>query len=320
MSDASLRELIVLASAGIGLLLFSGLRFVCGRWPRYAKVGSTALIIILTSLLPLASGGLIDSAATAGLIVVFAGALVLAGSGRTAAAIQSFLTWVRRPGVRVGALATMGAALIIGAYVKFDLEDEARIDRDDLLLDELISQPSTRAAPEVLTATDLGRQVRVRALDELRPTDVRTDAEQKVMAEFHSHGRVIRIAPVNDSCNCHGWVFTGGRYWVSQIDVEHILVDNGYEIVTDPRPGDLAIYRDSREISHTGVVRAVIDGMPPLVEGKWGWMGVFLHPAGDSLYGINYKFYRSPRDGHLLVGLDAVPNSKEVPEKLSGAQ
>jgi hypothetical protein len=90
--------------------------------------------------------------------------------------------------------------------------------------------------------------------------------------------------------------------------------------VTDPRPGDLAIYRDSKEISHTGIVRAIVNGMPPLVEGKWGWMGVFLHPVGDSIYGGKYTYYRSPREGHLLAGLEGASNSKDGAERLTGAQ
>ena len=71
-------------------------------------------------------------------------------------------------------------------------------------------------------------------------------------------------------------------------------------------PGDVVVYRDDQdEITHTAVVRAVCDDGAVLVEGKWGWMGVFLHPVDKSVYGTSYTFYRSPRPGHLLAGLPA---------------
>ena len=72
--------------------------------------------------------------------------------------------------------------------------------------------------------------------------------------------------------------------------------------VTAPRPGDLAIYRNNGSVSHTAVVRYVSDAAPVLVEGKWGPMGVYVHPADQCPYGIP-TFYRSSRPGHLLDGI-----------------
>ena len=320
MNESSLHELAILVSAGCGLVMLSGLRVVGGRWSQAGRLGGAAVITVLSGLGPLMVGSFVYGAVAAGLVLLIAGAMALASSGRVAAVLQGIQNRIRRPAVATGSLATVGLVLIVGSYLKFDFDDDAAIERDNLYVDEIISQPSTRLAPEVHTVTDLGRRVRVRAVEEDRSIEVRQASEQRVLNEFRSNGRIIRLTQVDDSCNCHGWVFTGGRYWVSQHDVEHILVDNGYEVVTDPRPGDLAIYRDTHEISHTGVVRAVVEGMEPLVVGKWGWMGVFLHPANDSMYGTNYQFYRSLREGHLLAGLESLPQSKEAPEKLSGAQ
>jgi hypothetical protein len=300
--------------------MLSGLRVVGARWSLAGWLAGAAVITVMSALGPLMVGSFAHGAVVAGLVALIAGAMGLASSGRLAAVLQVIQNRIRRPAVATGALATVGLVLIVGSYLKFDYDDDAAIERDNLYVDEIISQPSTRLATEVHTATDVGRPVRVRAVEEDRSIEVRQASEQRVLNEFRSNGRIIRLTQVDDSCNCHGWVFTGGRYWVSQHDVEHILVDNGYEVVTDPRPGDLAIYRDTHEISHTGVVRAVVEGMEPLVVGKWGWMGVFLHPANDSMYGTNYQFYRSPREGHLLAGLETLPHSKEAPEKLSGAQ
>jgi hypothetical protein len=126
----------------------------------------------------------------------------------------------------------------------------------------------------------------------------------------------IRSQPADDRSNCHGWVFTGGRYWVSETDVEIILAENGYRAVPDPRPGDLAVYRVDGVVTHTAVVRYVAPGMPVLVEGKWGRGAVFLHAAGESGYGTDFTYYRADRAGHLLAGADRRP----APDAPAGGQ
>jgi hypothetical protein len=112
-------------------------------------------------------------------------------------------------------------------------------------------------------------------------------------------------------------VFTGGRYWLSDKDVEQILTDNDYQPVSQPRVGDVVVYREGTRISHTAVVRTVAADGLVLVEGKWGWMGTFLHPPGGSCYGLQFAYYRGPRESHLLVGLGGKPGptarSSDVP-------
>ena len=132
-------------------------------------------------------------------------------------------------------------------------------------------------------------------------------AERDALGGADNVGRMIRMGPAADRCNCHGWVFTGGRYWLGAADVEHILADNGYRPVSDPHPGDVVIYRTGGLITHTAVVRAAGGGGPVLIEGKWGWLGVFLHVPEGSWYGREYTYYRSPRPGHLLAGLGGRP-------------
>src|SRR5207245_249118 len=97
--------------------------------------------------------------------------------------------------------------------------------------------------------------------------------------------------------NCHGWVFTGGRFIVPGSQVDLVLKENGYQEVHEPHPGDVAVYRQGSAVLHTALVRYVTEGQPVLVEGKWGSLGVFLHPADKSPYGPDYTFYRSARHG-----------------------
>jgi hypothetical protein len=91
--------------------------------------------------------------------------------------------------------------------------------------------------------------------------------------------------------------------------VEPFLADNRYAPVTDPRPGDLAVYRQNGAVTHTAVVRYVTPGMPVLVEGKWGATAVYLHPVDASLYGTAFTYYRADRPTHVLAGLDVPVNA-----------
>jgi hypothetical protein len=118
--------------------------------------------------------------------------------------------------------------------------------------------------------------------------------------------RVIRTGPAGRDCNCHGWVFTGGRYWLRGQHVEPVLHDNGYAAVDRPRPGDLAVFRDAeRQIVHSGLVRAATDEGLILIESKWGRLGRFLHTPTDHCYrNSTCTYYRSGRAGHRLRGLD----------------
>jgi hypothetical protein len=318
--EAFISDLLVPFSAGTALMLIGVLHLLAHRKSWRWKVGSTAVIILGACAALLGFGDFALTVTTAGLTVLVGGILVLVTSGRAAAVLQAMPRLVRRPATRGTLLAVVGGALVAGAYAKFVQEEQAAIDRDNHFVEMIVSQPETRLPSDVQATTDHGRRVQLREVNEDRSVEFRASTEHRVLSEFGCYGRVIRITPADDSSNCHGWVFTGGRFWVSHVDVENILVDNGYVSVTDPQPGDLAIYRHGNEISHTGLVRAIVNGMPPLVEGKWGWMGVFLHPVGDSIYGSKYTFYRSQRDGHLLAGLESPPNSKEAAEKLAGAQ
>ncbi len=117
--------------------------------------------------------------------------------------------------------------------------------------------------------------------------------------------QVIRLGLGWQNCNCHGWIFTGGHFWIRSEEVGLILRDNGYKVVDLPRPGDLAIYRDPQGlIVHSGLVRYVGGPALILVESKWGRLGRLLHMFDVHCYDqASCSFYRSRRPGHLLYGL-----------------
>jgi hypothetical protein len=173
--------------------------------------------------------------------------------------------------------------------------------------------------PVGVARTDAGRQLRlVLPRFPRQPAEVAAEDDRLLTALGYA-GRVARTGPPTEATNCAGWVFTGGRFWVEPEDAERVLADNGYRPVADPRPGDLAVYRRGGALAHAAVVReAGADRAAAIVEGKWGWMGVFRHPAGDCCYGPDYTFYRSPRRGHLLAGLPPPEPDQSVPDSPAG--
>ena len=130
--------------------------------------------------------------------------------------------------------------------------------------------------------------------------------------------RLIATGGRTAESNCHGWVFAGNRFWLMGKDVERILVDNRYETVTDPAPGDLVIYRgNTGAIVHSAIVRGRTGDGEMLLESKWGSKGCFVHAPKYQPFGERFEYYRSPRKGHRLSGID-VPYAPDQPALLGG--
>src|SRR5262249_17731523 len=155
----------------------------------------------------------------------------------------------------------------------------------------------------VVASTDQGFQIPL--YEPARPEDA-SPAEPSV---HMTHGpfalHLITSTRGRGACNCHGWVFTGGRYWLLGKDLDRILADNGYETVTGPAAGGGVIFRDGGGGTlHSRIVRGRTGEGQVLVESKWGRMGCFIHTPEDQPYAAEWKFYRSPRKGHSLSGTD----------------
>lgn len=147
--------------------------------------------------------------------------------------------------------------------------------------------------------TDLGRKIDVFNFSETASVE---SMENLVLAEDRLAHAVIRLAGPDAAYNCHGWVFTGGKFGIPGESVDRILTDNGYAVVPEPEQGDLVVYRDLvGAVQHTGLVRHVGDDGLILVESKWGQFGLYLHAPESQPWGHNFAYYRSPRQGHLLI-------------------
>jgi hypothetical protein len=139
--------------------------------------------------------------------------------------------------------------------------------------------------------------------------------------------RRIELATNDAQANCHGWVFTGGKYLLKGAGADTILADNDYAVVANPKPGDVIVYRDLLgQIVHTGLVKSAnaSDGFV-LIESKWGVKGRFLHLPEDQIYSQKFAYYRrahsarlagSPAE-HLVQAVRVLPGN-QVLSKSSG--
>ena len=169
--------------------------------------------------------------------------------------------------------------------------------------------PSAEGRPDVRTVwavTDAGTPVACEIVT--ASADVRAMASARETDRLRGYVgsmTLIRTSEAGAESNCHGWVFTGGRAWVGAEDVDRILKENGYVAVSEPRAGDVAIYRDENGTPvHTSLVRSILDDRTVLQESKWSYLGRFIHTADQHLYADHpCTYYRSARDGHCLKGI-----------------
>ncbi len=181
--------------------------------------------------------------------------------------------------------------------------------RDTLLLEGLEARTEVHLEPALKQVpgharTDRGREVSLFTVPVPPPAteEEKVQIERQMVRDKGTLLRLIRISDLDWRANCHGWVFTGGRYWLKPEDVAVILEDNGYEQVSDPTVGDLAITQDDvGRILHSGIVRSGPPG-PLMIESKWGYLGRYLHAPEDNPYG-GFTYYRSQRSGHILKDL-----------------
>lgn len=230
-------------------------------------------------------------------------AFVLLGSGQLTRALRTVIAAIGRPVVRSALLTAGGIGLAIGSVVVFE-RTENRISNEieadfEFFHAHVPASPSTRET----AATDRGTTIEIRESTSPRAAELVNDVESRLLADNLFRQRVIRVGPADDRSNCHGWVFTGGRYLLRGTDVEIILNENNYHPEGAPRPGDLVIYRGTPggSITHTAVVQYATDGEPVLVRSKWGSLGIFTHAVDQSPYGTDFTYHRSSRGGHRLI-------------------
>lgn len=283
----------VLLTLGLATIAFAFLHLLLGRFTLRTRVIAGLLTYasaLVTVGLVIAEPFVLISAASLVLL-----ALAVGIEGRFRLLSRPFMS-SRRASL---SFATVGLVLTAGSLFLYSVEEDAYFAQldDDLDLQQMVS---TLPTTEISASTDRGRPVTMKVPTERRPQERLEAISDRSLREQRLVNRVIKYEPSNDASNCHGWVFTGGKYWVGGSDVDSILSDNGYAPVEHPRPGDLVVYRRNGEVAHTAIVRYVTEGRPILVEGKWGTFGVFLHDVDQSCYRFAHVYYTTSRPTHLL--------------------
>lgn len=235
-------------------------------------------------------------------------ALALAGALVVLLLVRSKHSIAGRPLVQGALLIVLSGAIVAYAVHRLEqgLEDDLR--ESDGAMAQMTDPIDPNTPPAVLARTDAGTSV---PLFTVSPSvgGATSVAEARYLHDQRLDGKAIQTAPADLQCNCHGWVFAGGRYWLRGNQVETVLKDNGYQAVEKPHKGDVAIFRNQMgEVTHSGLVRTG-SGSTILIESKWGRFGRFVHGPDEHAYrGNQITYYRSSRGTHRLDGLgDSAP-------------
>lgn len=189
-------------------------------------------------------------------------------------------------------------AIAMGAWTFSRLQDRSSL--SDMLGVGGVAPGVIVSEDEFCGRTDLGSKIN------LFHFSVDDQLFKEYAEDFHIRysmftSALIHREDADSSSNCHGWVFTGGKFLLRGTGVERILEENRYAIVSTPAPGDIVIYRsDTGAILHTGLVQGVLNEGTVMIESKWGTDQRFLHRPEDQPYSTSFVYYHSDRKGHLI--------------------
>jgi hypothetical protein len=196
----------------------------------------------------------------------------------------------------LGAAAWFGGRFYTAAFPAMAVVDDSQV------------KGGLSESKEFVGWTDRGREIRLfNLVGEPERSDTKSAGSQNSIDDYPEMAILRQSRSVRS--NCHGWVFCDGRFILPGDDIDHILEDNAYCSVEQPRGGDLILYRDANgQAMHSGVVRGILDDGTVMVESKWGVDRLYLHTAVDQPYSQLFTYYRSPRHGHRLTITKALPD------------
>jgi hypothetical protein len=168
-------------------------------------------------------------------------------------------------------------------------------------------QPTLRAVdPGILEVnaefsgiTDCGTRI------QLFERQITSDAFQEYIAYSQSsfaamaEKAMLRAQPFVQS-NCHGWVFSQGEHIVKGEDVQRILDENKYTLVSQPATND-------------GLVRGSLNGAT-MVESKWGVGAIYMHLSDEQPYSQNISYYHTNRPTHNILISSTKPTVEALAE------
>ena len=301
MFDFTLHDRLFLGfSAALGLIVAgAGNALVCPR-SRLARTGiaATGLAAALAGVAGLAPAYILPAALIGAGFLAIPTLTPLGVVRRIAAAVRNRL---REPRLAWGLVALIGLGLLLNEFARFDaVENNFEAEQYAAMARQIERLPYV-ADESHLAKTDRGSAIHLLTTAQAPSAEYLANNEQTSHQMASLNEYLIRRGPADESSNCHGWVFTGGKFGILGQEVDTILEENDYFAVTGPAMGDLCVYRgEDNAVAHTAIVRGVFDDGTILVEGKWGRLGIFLHPVEHSVYGEHYGYYRSARTTHLL--------------------
>jgi hypothetical protein len=215
-----------------------------------------------------------------------------------------FFALLAIPRVQGGLLALLGLALLGGIIYQIDANLQAEIDESEQRMGRELSAVDLELAGDRKALTDSGATVNLWRMS-ADNTPTLPEHEALFLREHSLDLQLIQLSSSDSRSNCHGWVFTAGQHWVRGGDVPQILRDNGYQSVSRPAIGDIAIFRDGGDqVTHTALVRAIREDGMVLLESKWGKLGTYIHTASRHVYTAHQMtYYHTSRGTHLLRGL-----------------
>jgi hypothetical protein len=230
-------------------------------------------------------------------------ALILAGVALTLLLFRSPTSIAGRPVVQGVGLVLLSSVLLGAQLYRLDQNLENELLQTDFVLAQMTDPIDENSPPALVATTDAGHSVPLFHVS-ADAAAVSAEEEARYLQSLCLQAKVIQTGPAEVHYNCHGWVFAEGRFWVRGKAVDTILQDNAYQIVEQPRPGDVAVFRNPQgEVTHSGVVRMGEKDGRVLIESKWGRYGRFVHTAENHAYAAHkVTYYRSPRGNHALKG------------------
>ncbi len=309
MYEVALNDRLFLAfAAALGLIVAGAGNALFGPkawWVRsaIAAVGCAVAVGAAFALIPEAT----EMLAAAGAALLAAVSLAHVGSIRRG--IAAVWNRLQKPRIAWTAVALVGFGTMAHETIRHEILQDEAVAAGEASLRQL-SETSPYVADESrLAKTDHGSGIHLMTVAESTSAEDLSATEQQTILASQLADYIIRRGPADDSSNCHGWVFAGGKFAILGGEVDTILTENEYATVAGPRPGDLSVYRtDAGGVAHTAIVRSVLEDGTVLVEGKWGRLGVFLHPIDRSPYGSQITFHHTDRGTHVLRSIPGSSN------------
>ena len=113
-----------------------------------------------------------------------------------------------------------------------------------------------------------------------------TQEERKQAREWMErnfpNNTVLRVA--SWKYNCHGYAYSGAHAWFNY--PEMFIDDDFAEVPLETaRVGDVVLYMNDDELTHSAIVHSVSGGKIKKVRGKWGAMPAVKHAPEDVMPG-----------------------------------